>query len=67
MYRGQPQPTFRKCPHCDGVGKIVNEYGVYNCTSCNGTGIDVDPGALMLILILWVVIYVIGLVWFFVK
>lgn len=42
------------CRECRGTGKILNEQGriLYECTSCNGTGIEGKPGCGFLLMLI---------------
>jgi len=63
MYRGQPYIPSNPCKPCKGTGRIGQRIppGSYDCTSCNGTGIDGNPRWLFLTLVLWI-IFLSGLV-----
>jgi hypothetical protein len=45
MFRGFPiVPPTRPCRYCKGTARTKNPFGPdYECTSCNGTGIDGEP------------------------
>lgn len=67
VYRGFKEP-LPECKRCHGSGQLANvgRPGFYDCTSCNGTGIEGNPGTLLYILVGWVVILG-GLAWLILK
>jgi len=57
----EPDP----CPYCvKGRIRRTNPPIVYDCTSCNGTGIRGNPGCLVLIFMAIIATWVIGLGWY---
>jgi len=53
-----------KCPYCRGTGRIYNlhDFVRYDCSECNGTGIQGSPGWLLLILLVYAIMFAIVVV-----
>lgn len=65
MFRGLPNIPTNPCRYCKGAARIKWEGGEHECTSCNGTGIDGEPLALLYIIAIWIVLLCIGgLIWY---